>query len=185
MLFLEGDRSDFLFIVVSGCLRGYRMTVDGRRHIARFMTAGDVVALTSSKEHDYTAEAVSPTQILCCPRATVERLMREDAAFREAIFERIDAELAALRDQMVLLGQFSAEERAATFLSGLAARNGGPEGEVHLPMTRRDIGDFLGLSFETVSRMFNDLKRKGIIEMTSPNRFRVSNPDELSALAAA
>lgn len=185
MLFLEGEPSDALYFVVSGVIRGCRITADGRRHIARFVTAGEVMALTAFKTHDYTAEAVSETRLLRCPRKTFERLMREDVELRDSIFEMMASEIAAFRDQMVLLGQLTAAERAATFLMKMAARNAEPEGELHLPMTRQDIADYLGMTLETVSRMFNNLKRKGVIEMTTPDRIRICDARELAHLAAA
>lgn len=185
MLFLEGEPADALYVVVSGTIRGCRITPDGRRHIARFVGAGDVLALTAFRTYDYTAEAVCDAELLRCSRVTFERLLNEDADLRDSVFETMASELASFRDQMVLLGQLTAGERAATFLVSMAARTTEPDGELHLPMTRQDIADYLGMTLETVSRMFNELKRKGVIEMPKPDRIRIRNARELAHLAAA
>lgn len=185
VIFLENEPSDAVFQVVSGTVRCCRITPDGRRQISRFIAEDDEMALTAFKTYDYTAEAVTDVELLSCPRDAFEAALRTDARLRDSVFERMASELTSSRDQMVLLGQMSASERAATFLLRLAGRNAEPKDELYLPMTRQDIADHLGMTLETVSRMFNKLKRMGIIDMPTPDRITICDPNQLATLAMA
>jgi CRP/FNR family transcriptional regulator len=96
-------------------------------------------------------------------------------------------ELAATRDLMLTTGQRSATERVASFLlafSRRSERNGQDPSDFELPMTRADIGDFLGLTIETVSRTFTKLRLLGLIELPQASRVRVIDLDEMENLAA-
>jgi CRP/FNR family transcriptional regulator len=103
-----------------------------------------------------------------------------------ALYEAVARELAATRDLMLTTGQRSATERVVSFLlafSRRSARNGQSASEFELPMTRSDIGDFLGLTIETVSRTFSKLKTLGLIELPHCNRVKLVDIAELESLA--
>lgn len=185
VIFLEDQPSDAVYQVVAGTVRCCRITTDGRRQISRFVSTDDEMALTAFKTYDYTAEAITEVVLLRCPRPAFEAALRSDETLRDSVFQRMASELTASRDQMVLLGQLNAAERAATFLLRLAGNSAEPKGELHLPMTRQDIADHLGMTLETVSRMFNKLKRTGVIEMPAPDRIRICDHDQLSTIANA
>ena len=94
-------------------------------------------------------------------------------------------ELMAAQEQIVLLGRKTARERIASFLTRLSARQvqlGGAEGRVHLPMTRLDIADYLGLTIETVSRVFTQFKTSGLIQLLPNNDVALPDPEALKAL---
>ncbi|MSP49514.1 MAG: hypothetical protein EXQ95_09330 [Alphaproteobacteria bacterium] len=98
----------------------------------------------------------------------------------------VSHELAAAQDQMLLLGRKTAKERLASFLLLLAnaARRDGRSGNpVDLPMSRWDIADYLGLTVETVSRSFTQLRRQGMIRLLDGNRVDLAGPDDLQELA--
>ncbi len=185
VIFLEDDPSDAVFLVVSGTVRCCRITADGRRQISRFISDGEEMALTAFKSYDYTAEAITDITVLSCPRTVFEAALQTDDALQEFVFEKIANELTRGRDQMVLLGRLTAVERAAAFLFRLARHSNAPNGELYLTMTREDIADYLGMTLETVSRMFNQLKRDGVIEMRTPDHIRIRNADQLADLAMA
>ena len=88
----------------------------------------------------------------------------------DALLERANHELIAAQNQMLLLGRKTALERVSTFLQNLPAHDParpGPAGHVHLPMTRAEIADYLGLTIETVSRVFTRLKTQGVIRLVA------------------
>lgn len=99
------------------------------------------------------------------------------------LYEALARELAATRDLMLTTGQRSAVERLASFLLALSRRNGQDPTVVELPMTRTDIGDFLGLTIETVSRTFTKLKMMGLLELPQCNQVKILNVEELEGLA--
>lgn len=199
-VFFDGDEALHFFEIVSGTVRCCRLTPDGRRQIYRFAAAGDMLGLGGEAQHSYSAEAVTAVVARRHRLAALDAAMAREARLRERVLAALRDELAAVRLQMVLLGQMSAAERVAAFLLALAAQAGGARlgdlragkarvGEagvaIHLPMTRVDIADYLGLTIETVSRKINELKRLGIIELTTPNLVRIAEPERLEAIAEA
>ncbi len=188
-LFHDGDEAQHFFEIVSGTVRCCRLSPDGRRQIYRFAGAGDLLGLGGEATHSYSAEAVGPVVVRRRRLAALDAAMLGDARLRERVIGALREELAAVRLQMVLLGQMSAVERVATFLLSLAARAARPGGAgsrtIRMPMTRVDIADYLGLTIETVSRKINELKRLGLIELPAPNQVRIIRHDQLEAIAEA
>lgn len=184
-LFFDGDDAVHFFEIVSGTVRCCRLTADGRRQIYRFAGAGDMLGLGGEAVHTYSAEAVTDVVVRRHRLASLDAAMAGDGRLRERVFGALREELAAVRLQMVLLGQMSAAERVASFLIALAARAADPTASIHLPMTRADIADYLGLTIETVSRKINELKRLGVIDLATPTEVRIAEPGRLEAIAEA
>jgi len=182
-IFIEGDDVDALYHIVSGVVRCCRITMDGRRQISRFLVRGDEMGMTARHTYAYTAEAVDDVVLHRISRAAFADAMRSDTALRDALFDHMAVTLNATRNQMVLLGQLNAAERAASFLIEMAERATGPDGGIHLPMNRQDIGDYLGMTLETVSRMFNRFKKEGVIAMATPDHIRIEDHDALEMVA--
>lgn len=184
IVFMEGDAADVVYRVASGMVLACVITQDGRRQIARFVSDGGTMGLTALGSHSYTAEAVDCVDVQICPRNIYETAVMENAALRSEMIRTISAELTASRDQMVLLGRMTATEKAATFLLRMAAQlKCTKSGFVRMSMTRADIGDYLGLTLETVSRLLNGLHRERIIDMPAPDRFRILDAEALGSLA--
>lgn len=184
-LFFDGDQVLHFFEIVSGTVRCCRLTLDGRRQIYRFAGVGDMLGLGGETVHGYSAEAVTAVVVRRHRLLGLDTAMAADGRLRERVLGALRDELAAVRLQMVLLGQMSASERVACFLLSLAERADGFGALIHLPMTRVDIADYLGLTIETVSRKINELKRLGVIDLETPTEFRVAAPDRLQAIAEA
>ncbi len=184
-LFFDGDTAVHFFEIVIGTVRCCRLTPDGRRQIYRFAGAGDMLGLGGEAAHTYSAEAVTGVVARRHRLAVLDAAMASDGRLRRRVFGALREELAAIRLQMVLLGQMSAAERVAAFLIALAERVGEPRAPLHLPMTRADIADYLGLSIETVSRKISELKRHGVIELASPTELRITEHARLEAIAKA
>lgn len=185
-VFAEGDSTTHLFRIESGAVSLYKVLGDGRRQIIGFAYAGDLIGLGAEGEHVMNAQAIKPTRLRCLPLAAMHRSAFRDPAFAFKLYEALTRELAATRELMLITGQRSAMERVAGFLlafSRRSLRNGNDPVNIELPMTRADIGDFLGLTIETVSRTFSKLKSLGMIDLPQSNRVTLLDLDELERFA--
>jgi CRP/FNR family transcriptional regulator, anaerobic regulatory protein len=185
-VFAEGDPTTHLFRVETGAIALYRVLADGRRQIIGFAYPGDLIGLGAKVEHVMNAQAIKPTRLRCLPVATLHQAATNDPTLGFKLYEALARELAATRDLILTTGQRSATERVAGFLLAFSrrnARNGQDPANFELPMTRADIGDFLGLTIETVSRTFSKLKTLGLIELPQSNRVKLVDLDELQSLA--
>jgi CRP/FNR family transcriptional regulator len=183
-LFHEGDAATHYYKVVSGTLRSGKLLPDGRRHISDFFFAGDFIGVEAQGTHGTTAEAVGDATLVRCDRRQIDALIARSPRMSRFLLDRVCADLSAARTRMLLLSRMSARERLASFLLYIGARNRrGDTDTIPLPMTRIDIGDYLGLTTETVCRTFAELKTAGLIEAVSPHELRVLKHRDLVALA--
>jgi len=181
-LFYEGDAADCYFKVASGAVRSCKLLADGRRHIGAFFLAGDFIGINDEESHLFTAEAVSDTTLIRYSRRSFDNLLSEQPALGRCLLRMLCHGLTAAHEQMLLLGRKTAQEKLASFLLIMAERSGGGDAVV-LPMTRADIGDYLGLTIETVSRAVSHLKSEGIIQLKSANEVVIRNRALLEAMA--
>jgi CRP/FNR family transcriptional regulator len=187
IVFVEGDPLTHVFRIETGAVALYKVLADGRRQIVGFAYPGDLIGLGEQGEHVMNAQALQPTRLRCVPMAALYRSAAQDPALGLKLYEAVARELAAVRELMLTTGQRSATERLASFLlafSRRAERGGQDPLDFELPMTRADIGDFLGLTIETVSRTFTKLRSLRLIELPQSNRVRLVRVDQLEALAA-
>ena len=183
-VFMQGDVPKGIYKVLKGTVILYRLMADGRRQIQSFVSGGEYLAITFADRHDVSAEAITPVEVLCTPRAMFDRRIQEEAGFRQRILTMMGSKLQSAREQALLLGRKSAMERTASFLLFLDHRFRDPEtGYVEIRMSRCDIADYLGLTLETVSRMMNKLKQRGTIDLPQATRFAVCKPEQLYSLA--
>ena len=181
-LFTEGDATSHVYRIETGAIALYRILADGRRQVMGFAYPGDIIGLGAEDKHVMNAQAVKPTRVRCLPVATLRQSAAKDPMLGFKLYEALARELAATRDLMLTTGQRSAMERVAGFLLAFS-RNGQDPTTFELPMTRTDIGDFLGLTIETVSRTFTKLKALQLIELPHSNRVHLLAIDELESLA--
>lgn len=173
-LYFEQDPRSGVYEIVSGTVIQYSLLSDARRRIGAFARPGDLLAFGISGLHDENAEALTDAQVIFISRTVFDTALSESRAFRDAVFKRIEQMMGVARSQSALIGWKSASERVASFLLFLEERFRDPaNGIVRIPMTRRDIADYLGLTIETVSRMVSRLKQAGAIRMNSPGEFKV------------
>lgn len=158
-LFLEGDPSGDVHEVTAGAVLVIRALPDGRRQIVDVVGPGRLFGLTAADRHRCSAVAAS--------NAIVCRLDRESAAHHPQIADRVGrsalAELDRLRDLALALGRKSALERVAGFLLSLVGEPRDGAVEIHIPVSRAEMADHLGLTLETVSRTTSRLKREGLV----------------------
>lgn len=183
-VFMQGDIPKGIYKVLKGTVILYRLLADGRRQIQSFVSGGEYLAITFADRHDVSAEAITPAEILCTPRSAFDRRLQCEAGFRQRILTMMGDKLQNAREQALLLGRKNAMERTASFLLFLDGRFRNPEtGYVEIRMSRCDIADYLGLTLETVSRMMNKLKQRGIIDLPQATRFTICKHEQLISLA--
>lgn len=184
-LFRQGDDVDYVYSLKSGMLRLSTMLADGRRQVIGFVLQGDFLGLTLPTQHTFTAETLTEVEICRFRRGEFQRFLDERPVLLRKLHILTANELALSREQMVLLGRLHAEEKLAAFLLNLRRRYQRADDRhdlyIHLPMTRQDIGDYLGLSLETVSRTFSKFAREKVICIV-PDGVRLIMPDRLQEL---
>jgi CRP/FNR family transcriptional regulator len=185
-IFLEGEAANYRYNLTRGCVRIFKLLGDGRRQIVGFLFPGDFLGLAIEDDYAYGAEAVTETHLCRFPRRDLDNLISRFPAMERRLIEVASHELAIAQDQMVLLGRKRAEEKVVTMLLALSKR-GERRGEsgnpVHLPMTRNDLGGYLGLTMETVSRTMTELKTSGLIREERGHNVRLLDIDKLEEIA--
>ncbi len=179
----EGAPALHVFTVTDGIVKLFKLLSDGRRQIVGFLVAGDIFGFAPGEKYTVSAEAVSAVTLCRFPRRQLERAFSEFPGVERQFLDVISRELAAAQDQMLLLGRKTAHERLASFLLSLSRRQGNDGGSIDLPMTRTDIADYLGLTMETVSRVFTVLKGSGCIAANCAGKVQVLDADALAELA--
>jgi len=178
----EEDPSEYLYQVVSGAVRTYRVLDDGRRQISAFYLPGDIFGVEAGDLHMSSAEAVCDAQILVAKRSAVMARADHERDLSRQLWTLTVRELQRIQEHSMLLIK-SAEERVAGFLLEMARRN--PAGAaIDLPMCRQDIADYLGLTIETVSRTFTQLVKSGTIALEKSRRILFRNRAALDRLNA-
>lgn len=176
----ELDPADCWYKVVSGTVRICKLLADGRRHIAEFCFAGNCFGIDLGPERLFSAEAVGDVTVMRFPRGATERLIDEQPELARHICDMALRSLAHAQSRMLLLGRMTASERVAHFLLELAERRDARR-FVDVPMSRNDIGDYLGLTIETVCRVLSSFRREGTIAIPTPHRIELCDRDALEA----
>lgn len=171
----QGEQAAFLYRVEFGAVRVYRLLADGRRQISAFHLAGEVFGFDSDGAHHFFAEAICATGVKAIRRSA-------QTAFSQDLLRLALSGLVRAQEHLLLLGLQTAPQRVAAFLLAMDERQGGSR-LVELPMSRADIGDFLGLTIETVSRVFTKLRTSGIIILTSARTVEIRDFRTLHALS--
>ena len=160
----QDEAARYCYLIVSGCARTVQLMEDGRRHVGEFMFAGDIFGMDVLDRHDFSVEAVSTVTVRRYVRNDVEILADQDRDVSRWLREISARRMRASRDHMVLLGRKTASERIASFLLEMSDRiRRRDQSEIELPMSRADMGDYLGLTIETVCRRLTRLRDEGTI----------------------
>ena len=184
-LYYEGDEVEWLYQVTSGVLRLTRLLSDGRRQVIAFGYPGDIVGFPSANIHHTDCEALTEVRLQPFRRSALES-GEGDPQLHTALLQAALREISGMQDHFMMLGRKSASEKLASFLCVLAERVGTKLGEylsVTLPMSRSDIADFLGLTTETVSRTFTQMRKSKIIAIDNIYTVVIQRPDALLGLS--
>lgn len=188
-LFRCGDRFASLYAVHGGFFKTEASSGDGRERVTGFFMAGELLGLDGIGTGKYHVSAVALTEGIVCvmPFALVQELSREVPALQRELHGALSREIVRDHEVMMMLASMRAEERLAAFLVNLSLRfrrRGYSPWEFNLHMTREEIGSYLGLSVETVSRLFTRFQEQGMVALRH-RQVRLVDPDRLRALAEA
>ncbi len=175
----DGEAADYLYKVVSGAVRQYKVLDDGRRQIGAFYLPGDVFGFEVGDEHLSSAEAIGNTVVLVFKRSIA--LSSRDIDVARHLWAMTAQELQRAQTHAMLLIR-TAQERVASFLLEMGRRL--PGDQLELPMSRQDIADYLGLTIETVSRTLTQLESEGSIAFITSRQISLRNRNALSRLNA-
>lgn len=175
----EGEPSEYVYQVIRGAVRTYKLLSDGRRQIGAFHLPGDVFGLDAGSAHRLTAEAITDTTVRLVKRRSLEVAAGSNVRVAHNLWTMTADDLRRAEDHMLLLGRKTAMERVATFLLEMDRRLA-KAGMMALPMCRRDIGDYLGLTLETVSRALSELNDRGILTFSGARQILLRNRQRLA-----
>ena len=176
----ENEPAEYLYKVVSGAVRTYRVLNDGRRQIGAFCLPGDVFGLEVGDHHSFSAEAIVDCKIMLIKRSSLVSLATRSPDVARQLWTLAATELQRAQDHTMLLIK-TAQERVAGFLLEMAQRARCTEA-VELPMSRQDIADYLGLTIETVSRTLTQLENSAAIAVPTSRRIVLRNQAALNRL---
>ena len=187
-----GEPATQVFNILSGVLRVTRTGTDGRRQVLSFLFRDNFVGLTATDTYFFSVEAVTAARVACCPRRQLDQRLAADPAAERAFVNMMFRVVEDMLDVVYSLGQRTAIERLAVFLLYLrhwrritdkVADDDPQLAEIHVPMSREDIADFLGLKKETVSRSFHSLEERGMTRRLDSHRIQVVDLKALRDLA--
>jgi CRP/FNR family transcriptional regulator, anaerobic regulatory protein len=169
-LFRNGDAFEFLYAIRTGFFKTCVGSEDGREQVTGFQMAGELLGLDGivSERHNCDAVALEDAEVCVLPFEEVERIAREISAMQSHVHKVMSREIVREHGVMMLLGSMRAEERLAAFLLNLVQRlhaRGMSQSELILRMTREEIGSYLGLKLETVSRTFSRFADEGMLDV--------------------
>ena len=171
-IFGEKEPADYVYQVITGAVRSYKLLSDGRRQIGAFHLAGDIFGLEIGTDHRFTAEAIVDTMVRLMKRCSLERVADSDVTVARNLLSMTTSNLRHAEDHMLLLGRKTSLERVAAFLIEMDMRSTAA-GILALPMNRRDIADYLGLTLETVSRALSRLHGIGVLSFIGNNQRQI------------
>ena len=188
-LFRNGDKFNALYAIRTGFFKTRISAEDGRDQVTGFQMAGEIIGLDGivSDHHTCDAVALEDAEVCVMPFDRIEELSREITSLQRHVHKIMSREIVRENGVMLLLGSMRAEERLAAFLLNLVQRlhaRGFSQSELILRMTREEIGSYLGLKLETVSRTFSKFAEDGIVEVKQ-RHVRILNPDALKLIVNA
>src|SRR6476646_1889881 len=179
----EDEPAEYVYQIIRGAVRTYKLLSDGRRQIGAFHLPGDVFGLESGMTHRLAAEAIIDTTVRLVKRHSLEQAAGSDVQVARKLWIMSAGDLRHAEDHMLLLGRKNAMERVANFLLEMDRRLA-VAGMMALPMCRRDIGDYLGLTLETVSRALSQLHDDGVLGFSGARQIVLRNRQHLRNMDA-
>ena len=169
-LFRNGEKFTSLFAIRTGFFKTCVTTEDGRDQVTGFQMAGEIIGLDGIVNDQHTCDAIAleDAEVCVLPFDRIEEISREVNALQHHVHKIMSREIVREHGVMLLLGSMRAEERLAAFLLNLVQRlqaRGFSKSELVLRMTREEIGSYLGMKLETVSRAFSKFSEDGMVEV--------------------
>jgi len=185
-LFRNGDKFNALYAIRTGFFKTRISAEDGRDQVTGFQMAGEIIGLDGivSDQHTCDAVALEDAEVCVMPFDRIEELSREITSLQRHVHKIMSREIVRENGVMLLLGSMRAEERLAAFLLNLVQRlhaRGFSQSELVLRMSREEIGSYLGLKLETVSRTFSKFVDDGLVEVKQ-RHVRILSPEGLKQI---
>jgi CRP/FNR family transcriptional regulator, nitrogen fixation regulation protein len=180
--YCEGEPATYLYRIISGVARSYRMTTDGRRQIVAFYVAGDLFGFEASDTHMLSTEAITDTRVRMVKRAAMMNMAAEDDDVARQLWLCVGCEIRRNQEHILQFGR-PAVARVASFLLDMSRRMPNTSATA-LSISRQDIADFLDLRIETVSRIMTRFARSGAISLSNNRKVSIRNPKILAQLIA-
>jgi len=182
-LYRANDPFQSIYAIRAGSFKTVVMHRDGREQVTGFHLAGEVLGLDGvcTEQHSSDAVALEDSSVCIIPYALLESMCSESRTLQQQVLRTMSGEIVRESTLMMLLGTMSAEQRVAAFLLNVSNRmkaRGYSAAEFNLRMTREEMGNFLGMKLETVSRMFSKFQRDGLVQ-THGKQIRIVNLDAL------
>jgi len=189
-LFGAGDSFESIYAIRSGFFKTSVVDGEGREQVTGFFMGGELLGMDGigAGRHNGTAVALEDSEVCVMPYSLIESMSREYPQLQRHLHAVLSREIVRDHGVMMLLGSMRAEERLAAFLSNLSkrfVRRGYSQSDFHLRMTREEIGSYLGLKLETVSRLFSQFQKDGLIEVEQKHVRIIDIPGLEKMLTAA
>jgi len=185
-LFEEEDASDYVYNISTGTGLLERLSSDGRRQVMAFIYAGDFVGLMPDPIYKVSAKALQPMTVCRWHIKDINNLIQDFPEIEHRLRRIGNRVLATTLDQVFALGCKNAQEKVAYFLFHLERRQDaimpGKE-HIQLPMVRGDIADYLGITVETVCRVFSKMRKDNLIALPHANEVVILNRPKLEEIA--
>ena len=183
-IFIQNDTAKHLFNVTEGNVKIYQLLDDGRIQIIGFLYPGDFFGTYSNNKYNYSAESIGNLKTCVFEQKILDKYLDENPVLAKELLNQTSFELTLAQDRITVLGKLKAIERIARFLLNIAEqrkRIGWQNNPISLPMTRQDIADYLGLTIETVSREFSNLKSSNVIKFISSKQIYLNDIKNLES----
>jgi CRP/FNR family nitrogen fixation transcriptional regulator len=168
-IFGQAEPADYVYQIRLGAVRTYKLLSNGRRQMGSFHLPGDIFGVEDGEVHRFRAEAIVDTTLWIAKRRSLfASLTKGDISAANNVRDLVTKNLEHIENHLLLLGRQKSLEKVAAFLLEMDRRLGRPE-VMALPMTRRDIADYLGMTLETVSRILSSLQEERILSVTGKN----------------
>ena len=185
-IYRAGEPADAIYNIISGVVKAFSTGADGREHIHAFLFGDDLLGLSDDGRYFNSAEAVTPVTAYQLPTAKLQSHLRKDAGLEFHVICKLCQELRQAQRHAFLVAKRDAVSKLAMFLQlleDLQAGRGEPTNEIHLPMDRTEIAEFVGMSLAAVSRSFKKLTAIGVIELRNRQHVKVKNRAAFDGLA--
>lgn len=173
-IYAQGDQAGTIYRIEYGAVRIYRLLADGRRQVVAFHIAGETFGFEAGNRRSFFAETIAPTGL-----SLVE--LSDDGCYSAELVALALKEMVRAQEHLLVVGRQSAVEKLAVFLADLDDRRGGT-GSIDLLMSRTDIGDYLGMTIETVSRSLAKLREAGVLRLRNTRCIEILNSRKLREL---
>jgi CRP-like cAMP-binding protein len=186
-IYRKGQRADAVFNIITGVVKAYKTAPDGSEHIAAFLFPDDMLGLAEEGRYTNSTKAITPLAVYRFPVSALRSRLARDADLEFHLICKLIHELRETQRHAFLLARRRALSRVVMFLQlleNLQVGRGERTAEIYLPMNRSDIGEYLGMSLEAVSRAFRGLTARGIIKSRDRQHLKIADRSTFDKIAA-